>query len=269
MRSLVLALAMMLAWGATAAEDCLGEPFVKELSESGDAFRAASILKEREFHSRGTDAGFGCARMLLGLYLRHEEFDAADAWLTKMLVNYRQTAAIAPPGRLRAEVAYLFGNYAEAENRSHSEQPSDPEMADFARAMGDPFNVPTPACSGASCDNLRYVLHDAREHGLKSPAAGLALGLVPGLGQVYAGRLWSGAASFFLNAALIGVSTFGVIRREYAFALFSGSIATGTYLGSIYAGYEAVRRENELREEQVRGRIKSIAVDVRLLRLAF
>ncbi len=65
------------------AEDCRNDPFLKELRETEDDFRSVTILKEREFKFRGTEKGFECAGVLLGLYLRHEEFDVADSWLDK------------------------------------------------------------------------------------------------------------------------------------------------------------------------------------------
>ncbi len=254
------------------AVECKNDLFLKELLSTEDDFRAVTILKEREFNFRGTKKGFECAGVLLGLYLRHEEFDVADNWLTRMTTHYPiELQKISTLPRLKAEMAYVFGNYTEADRRISAGAETDDAhtLRDFARAAHAPYQTQPITCLGSPCDQLRTVLDDTNSENLKNPNVALALGIIPGMGQVYAGRTLSGMASLLLNSVLIGTTIYGISRSEYAFAILSGAASTGIYLGSIYAGYESVKRHNEQLEAQKRTKIRNINIELKLLQLTF
>ena len=143
----------------------------------------------------------------------------------------------------------------------------------LARAAEGPlaFDAREAAACAArqpACAELGHLLNQRPRLPHKSPALALALGLVPGLGQVYAGRALAGLGSFLLNGFLIGTTAFAVHRHEYALSVFAGGISVAFYAGGLYAGYEAARRVNEREEESLRARIRALPLDLQLNRLA-
>lgn len=269
---------LLLAGGAAEAQAgvCRDDPLVRELDDSGDAFRAVTVLRQRELPARGTPDGFECARMILGRYLRHDELDLVDDWVARMARHYAplMLPGQGGPARLRVEVAYLTGNAAEVERRAReSGSPRLDGLVTLAAAAEAPLSFDAaraapPACGDAGCAELRALLATRAGLPVKSPGLALALGIVPGLGQAYAGRPLSGLGSFLLNAFLAGVTAYGIHRHEYALATLTGAAGLAIYAGGIYAGYEAALRRNERESERLRARIRAIPVDLLLPRLA-
>jgi TM2 domain-containing membrane protein YozV len=251
---------------------CRPSAFVQELLAEQDAFRAVSILKETEFTLRQTDPiqGLGCSRLLLGIFLTHQEFDAADAQLNALLAHYKpffsdpqQTAL------LRAQMAYLFGNPLEVKNRLQPTLPTgafttqSSELLTFSALKSHPFesldSPSVPPCLTAPCQELQTIV-TSQQAMLKSETLGLALSLLPGFGQIYAGRTLSGIASFVLNSVLFGITAYAYSRNERAFAYLSTVGTAGIYLGNLYAGYETTRRANEDITRQTQTAIQKIAI---------
>lgn len=269
----VVACALLAVGAAPARAGCADDPFARELITTGDDFRAVGVLKQIEIGARPTDEGFTCGRMLLGLYLRHEEYDLADGWLTRMVGVYPQVRAVAPPALLEAEMAYLFGNQIEVRRRlGATGTPATPEvdaLLTFAAAAASPARPPPILCAAPACGQLRRLYdEDPRARARKSPGLALALGIVPGLGQIYAGRVLAGIGSFLLNGALAGLAVTAALRDERAAAIALGGLGGVLYLGNFYAGYEAARRENERRDAETSARVRAIPLDLRLYRLA-
>ena len=92
--------------------------------------------------------------------------------------------------------------------------------------------------------------------------------MVPGLGQVYAGRPLAGLGSFLLNGFLIGTTAYAIHRHEYALAVLSGGVGLAFYTGGIYAGFEAATRVNEHSAEELRARIRAVPADLAITTLA-
>jgi TM2 domain-containing membrane protein YozV len=267
---------LLLAGGPARAGVCREDPLIRELDQSGDAFRAVTVLRQQELAARGTPDGFECARMILGRYLRHDELDLVDDWVGRMARHYAPLIlpAAGGPARLRVEVAYLTGNSAEVTRRAQaSGLPRLNGLVTLAAAAEAPLSFDAaraspPACGDQGCADLRLLLDQRASLPLKSPGLALALGVVPGLGQVYAGRALSGLGSFLLNAFLGGLTAYGIHRHEYALATLTGAAGLAVYAGGIYAGYEAALRRNERESELLRARIRAIPVDLALARLA-
>jgi hypothetical protein len=263
---------LTLALSARPALACHDDKLVLELQESGDAFRAVTVLRQHELERRGTPEGFECSRMILGEYLRHEEFDLVDDWVTRMGRDYAKLMAPDQPLRLRVEAAYLLGNSAEVKRRAQeSGLPRLEGLVTLATAADLPFSFnlgDVPPCADAACAALGRLLDGRAQLPRKSPALALALGLVPGLGEVYAGRVLAGVGSFLINGFLLGTTAFGVHRHEYALAIFSGAAGVAFYAGGIYAGYETATRFNERQADQLRGQIRALPIDLELTRLA-
>jgi hypothetical protein len=264
---------LVVVCGAAApAAACRDDPFVHELRDDGDDFRAVSVLRQHELEARGTPRGLDCARLILGAYLRHGELDLVDDWVTRMSRSYASLLAPGLAPRLRVEVAYLIGGSPEVERRAGESGLRGLEpLILLARAADLPLSFDareTADCAAAACVELRRILDDRPRLPHRSPGLALALGVVPGLGQVYAGRVLAGLGSFLLNGFLIGTTAFALYRHEYALSVFSGGIGLAFYGGGVYAGYEAAARVNEHEAEQLRARIRAIPVDLELTRLA-
>jgi TM2 domain-containing membrane protein YozV len=253
--------AVLLTLGAPRmAAACRDDALVREFQDSGDAFRAVTVLRQHELERRGTPEGFECARMILGAYLRHGELDLADDWIARMGRHYAPLLAPGAPLRLRVELAYLVGNSAEVKRRAdESGRPGLEGLALLSRAADLPLSIDAreaAACAAPACAELRSILDQRADIPHKSPGLALALGVVPGLGQVYAGRALAGLGSFLLNGFLIGTS------------VLSGGIGLAFYTGGVYAGYEAATRFNEREAERLRARIRAVPVELELTRLA-
>lgn len=247
---------------------------MREFRGTGDDFRAVTVLRQRELERRGTPAGLDCARMILGAYLRHGEMDLVDDWVTRMAAPGWYGPLLAPglAPRLHVEVAYLTGNSAEVQRRAdESRLPGLEPLTLLSRAADLPlsFDVRAAAsCPAVACAELRRILEERGDLPHKSPGLALALGVVPGLGQVYAGRPLAGLGSFLLNGFLIGTTAFAVHRHEYALAVLSGGLGLAFYTGGIYAGYEAATRVNEHAADELRARIRAVPVDLEINKLA-
>ncbi len=87
--------------------------------------------------------------------------------------------------------------------------------------------------------------------------------LIPGLGKVYAGRLWDGVFSFLLNA-YTGWQTYRSYRqhRPVATPVYGGFFAF-FYVGNVYGSYVAARQYNRT---QIQLRITETEVDLGLWR---
>jgi hypothetical protein len=254
------------------ARACADDPLVREFLDSGDDFRAVTVLRQRELPLRGTPAGFECARLILGAYLRHGEFDLVDDWVARMGQFYGPP--LLAPGlvpRLRVEVAYLFGNSAEVERRAAEGGVAGLErLTILSRAADRPlsFDPRDVTCASSACAQLRRILDDRSSLPHKSPGLALALGVIPGMGQVYAGRPLAGLGSFLLNAFLMGTTAFAIHRHEYALTVLSGGLGLAFYTGSIYAGFEAATRVNEHSADELRARIRAVPADLAISALA-
>jgi hypothetical protein len=269
----VLAAALLASLGSLpAAHACADDPLVREFVGGGDDFRAITVLRQRELEHRGTPAGFECARLILGAYLRHGEFDLVDDWVARMGQSYGPP--LLGPGlvpRLRVEVAYLFGSPAEVQRRAADGHVTGVEpLTILSRAADRPlsFDPSEASCDAVACAQLRRILDERASLPHKSPGLALALGVVPGLGQVYAGRALAGLGSFLLNGFLIGTTAYAVHRHEYALVALSGGIGLAFYAGSIYAGVEAATRVNDQTADELRARIRAVPVDLEINRLA-
>jgi TM2 domain-containing membrane protein YozV len=270
---LALAAALLASLGSLrGARACADDPLVREFLASGDDFRAVTVLRQRELERRGTPAGFECARLILGAYLRHGEFDLVDDWVARMGQLYGPPLlAQGMVPRLRVEVAYLFGNSAEVQRRAAEGGVAGLErLTTLSRAADRPlsFDPRDVTCDSPACAQLRRILDERSSLPHKSPGLALALGVIPGLGQVYAGRPLAGLGSFLLNGFLIGTTAFAIHRHEYALMVLSGGVGLAFYTGSIYAGFEAAMRVNEHSADELRARIHAVPADLAISALA-
>lgn len=241
---------------------CRKDPYTAELLKSGDGFRALGRMKEFEFQSRQSAKGFACAREIISLYVDDNEFAQAENLLDKLPVNYANTQL--PDFQLwRTELAYLFGNYEEAVQRAQQLPDSQKKLpvvyVSYHLQKAAPSS-PEPICDDPICRKFDELKTDPSLAHRKSVAAGTLLSILPGAGQMYAGRWRSGFASLVLNSFLIGLTIYASQRGENATALLTGTAGLVFYAGNFYAGYEATRRYNELQHQ----RFEEKARDLRL-----
>src|SRR5207244_2166040 len=78
--------------------------------------------------------------------------------------------------------------------------------------------------------------------------AGSMSAVLPGSGQVYAGRPADGAVAFTLNSVLIGGTIVAARRHENVTAAALGFVAFGFYTGNVYGAVNAAAKHD--REEQ-------------------
>lgn len=84
----------------------------------------------------------------------------------------------------------------------------------------------------------------------KSPVLGGVLGLIPGLGYMYAGEYANGLRSLILNGLFVGAMVYSGVEDQWgAFAVISFFEITW-YGGSIYGGIDAAQRYNRARQER-------------------
>jgi tetratricopeptide (TPR) repeat protein len=87
----------------------------------------------------------------------------------------------------------------------------------------------------------------------KKPALAGVLGLVPGLGYLYASHKQTALSSFVVNG-LLGFATYTSIRTQnYGLATLTGVFGASFYIGNISGSIKSVRRYNQNKyESQVR-----------------
>jgi len=89
----------------------------------------------------------------------------------------------------------------------------------------------------------------------KSPlVAGVLSAIIPGSGQMYAGRFYDGMVSFVLNASFLYLSAEGFRTGNNSTGLFFGVIELGWYSSNIYGAVNAANKYNkEIKAEFVKG----------------
>jgi len=246
--------------------------FIQDLLDSGDQFRALTILKEKEFRFRGTENGFDASRKILGLYIEANEFDHTESWLDRMHKHYKPMQKQYSRPLLKGELAYLYRNYPHSLSFLRKVDPDKREPAfSFSSVLDNPMrdNALNPKkCKGTPCTKLNAFLKDYKDEGDKSPTLALFLGLIPGMGQIYGGLFWGGIASFLVNGLIVTATTFAAINDEKVLASVTGVLGVGFYFSSIYAGYETTRRYNDVRLNNFRDKVHEIPIQLTLFKLA-
>ncbi len=89
----------------------------------------------------------------------------------------------------------------------------------------------------------------------KSPAvAGIMSAIIPGSGQIYAGRFYDGMVSFLLNASFLYLAAEGFRTENNSAGLFFGIIELGWYSSNIYGAINSAHKYNkEVKDDFVKG----------------
>lgn len=162
---------------------------------------------------------------------------------------------------LRAEVASAGKKYDEAvyylQSAVGEDTPADMRKFIVRRTAGEHLRAgrsdqARAALSQAPGDEavaLAALTNYERERD-KSPVLGGVLGLIPGLGYMYAGEYANGLRSLILNGLFMGAMVYSGVEDQWgAFAVISFFELTW-YGGSIYGGIDAAERYNRARQER-------------------
>lgn len=251
-----------------ALNDC-NDPFILELENENDYFRAMSFLKQIEYKARGKRVGFICSKKIMKLYYKHEEYDHLHDWIRKTFKNYPKFAEnYGSLKEMEAGLAFIVGNYGWAIRETEkSKIKQDILINTFSKSIiKEPENA---SCEFKECKTLQDINLNFSDKNKKSTSLALLLGIVPGGGQIYAERYAAGTVSFILNSVLIGITYYAFKNDEEALGILSGLTSLSFYTGSIYAGYEATRRYNLVIDKQRIEKIRSINLKIKLLDILF
>ena len=130
------------------------------------------------------------------------------------------------------------------EGYTYAQQENWPEAVATFREYGSLADDPARAETlTASCEN-------AISRRRKSPALAGLLGVVPGLGYLYAGYPESALSALILDSLLLAASYKAFDDGNKPLGALLGIVGVGWYAGSIYGSVSAVERrnENDLRE---------------------
>lgn len=99
---------------------------------------------------------------------------------------------------------------------------------------------------GIESDEYKNIINFAKsETGrYRSPALATILGLVPGLGYIYAGEIGTGIVSFLMISVCTVITYFAVTTGNEAIGVMVGAVGTFFYAGSMAGGYFAAKRYN-------------------------
>ena len=101
----------------------------------------------------------------------------------------------------------------------------------------------------------------------KNEYVALGLGIIPGMGQIYASNTGSGIASFILNGFFIATSIIAFNNDETAMGLATSVVGATFYFSSIYAGYETARRQNVSTSLSEKKKLSDITIKLNLMNI--
>ncbi len=246
----------------------LGAPFADSLLAEGDYYRAVTEYK-RTLHqgpqgSEGARAALGIARAYLGA---GRWLDAEEA-LMLVRSNFPGTREAEVAKLLYAGSAWRKGSFRLAESRYLDllEQDQGPELhRDLRFALGwsrlelDRFESAAEAFAQNPAPGPELALEMERFETLprKSPQlAGSLSALLPGAGQLYAGRKRSAFLAFSLNAAFLLGSIEAFENDTPVVGAILLFFELGWYGGNIYNAMNSAHKFNRDQRQQARAELR-------------
>jgi len=105
--------------------------------------------------------------------------------------------------------------------------------------------------------SLAYDVKKGKDLPSKSPLlAGLFSSILPGSGQMYAGRYYDGLVSFFFNALFIYLAADNFRIDNDPTAILFTAIELGWYTGNIYSAVGSAHKYNEVQKDEFVGGLK-------------
>lgn len=237
-----------------------GLRLAQELSGEGQHAAAALEYRRLALSETKAQARGGWFWAAAYEYTQAQQWKLAPALLDRAEDNDRALKPVAL--LLRAETASAEKQHAEAVYYLQSAvgEKASPDMRKFAvrRVAGEYLRAGQPAQARAALSQapgndeaaaLAALQSYERERD-KSPVLGGVLGLIPGLGYMYAGEYANGLRSLILNGLFMGAMVYSGVEDQWgAFAVISFFEITW-YSGSIYGGIDAAQRYNRARQER-------------------
>lgn len=116
-------------------------------------------------------------------------------------------------------------------------------FAEAEKVLGEPVTG-----GDAKTDELKSMLmaecRTALELPSKSPAIAGALSLIPGLGQIYAGRMGDGLFAMAVETILAGTAVYAFVTGNYPVSYLAGFGGVVFYAGNIYSAVNLANRQN-------------------------
>lgn len=112
-----------------------------------------------------------------------------------------------------------------------------------------------PALASSLAERLRATPPPKR----RSPGLAGALSILPGAGQLYAGRPRDALVSFLINGLFVFGSVQSFRSGNEAAGVLLASIEAGWYAGNITSAVSSARRRNELEQERYLERVAGIS----------
>ncbi|MFH1478088.1 MAG: hypothetical protein ABIH24_11450 [Verrucomicrobiota bacterium] len=228
---------------------------------SGEGQHASAALEYRRLALSLTDPK-ACAGLF---WAAAYEYTQARQWTPVLVLLDRvedNDSALKPMALLlRAEVASAEKKHVEAvyylQSAVGEETSSDMRKFVVRRAAGEHLRAGQLAQAHAVLNQApgdetaaQAALKRYEQERDKSPVLGGLLGLIPGLGYIYAGEYANGLRSLILNGLFMGAMVYSGVEDQWgAFAVISFFEITW-YSGSIYGGIDAAQRYNRTRQER-------------------
>ena len=124
----------------------------------------------------------------------------------------------------------------------------------FSRRFGDAEDILKKFPGNKiSFDTVKYYREKYEQ--LKNPYCAAALGIIPGMGYVYAGNPRTGITAFLVIAMNAALAYFSFYTGNQALGVFIGAVGTFFYTGSIAGGYLAASKYNSVVMKSARERV--------------
>lgn len=241
--------------------------FAEDLIEQGDLFRALTIYKEIEFQNRYQDTGFKAQKNILRIHSDAEDYENFDIQVERLIKIYKKNLNDTNPTLLRAEASFLMKHYSKAFELI--QKTSAPIENKYLFKAYSESKKELPPCTSDVCKQIKEIETDSSKLHLKNENLALALGIIPGLGQIYAGKTSSGISSFILNSFFATISIMAFNNNEKAMGYASAIVGSTFYFSSIYAGYETAKRYNSSLKINEQKKLNSVPIKLEIINFMF
>ena len=246
--------------------DDLKLKFAEELASQSDYFRAMTVLKEYEFLNRNKIEGFTAQKKIIQTHFKSNDFEMLDVNTEHLLKNYSQFLNV-DMLELRAESLFLLQSYAPAYELLKTTNASIEKKYYFRAHINETPELPN--CSSVLCKEIIDIESGSKGLPPKNTNLATALGIIPGLGQIYAGNTISGIGTFVLTGFFATVATVALNNNEKAFGIASITVGSVFYLSSIYAGHQTALKRNEGFLIIQKSKLKGLPISFKLMDLSF
>lgn len=257
----------------TTSKSAATYPFAVKLFEEGDYFRAVTEFKRYEFECPSPAANLQARYAVAVCYqYAHDWVHARDTWF-KLMLAYPD-APVAQEAGYRVCESYMgAGDYVAAgasldEYLTNADR-TNPFYDDaiFLRALAAIANRDVATAQtqfttlgkdypqsplNPAAQLISAKLATMEKMPRKSPhVAALLSTVLPGSGQIYAGRTRDGIMAFLVNAASISLTVNRFNRDDTTGGYLTGFAASSFYFGNIYGAGGAASAENRKHQDQL------------------